>query len=52
MGLSKKHIVILGVLYALSFLPVFPDPYTHKEPVCFWVWLWKEIYEVYHGEQS
>ena len=56
-GMSERHerrriIVVVVVLLILSFLPVIPEPYYHEDRVCFWVWLWREIDELQHGERA
>lgn len=53
-----KHREALGIvsvivfLLALSFFPLFLDPYAHKEKVCFWVWVKRELDEALHGERE
>jgi len=49
----KEKIIIMGGigLFLSSFLPVFPDPYYHREKVDFWTWLGREINESRTGER-
>jgi hypothetical protein len=52
--MKKRQIVIIVaiILLVLSFLPLFLDPYYHKERVCFWTWVLREIDELQHGERE
>ena len=51
--INKKSVLIavMIVLGGLSFMPLFVDPFHQKtEPVCFWEWIGKEIWEIFNGE--
>ena len=50
MDKKKIYLIVGGVLVVVSFIPILPDPYYHKERVNFWVWCWREIDELLHGE--
>lgn len=53
--MSKKHWVLFAVivfLLGLSLYPFFPDPYHEDESVNLWVWLWRELDELLHGEKE
>lgn len=44
---------ILGIsIFAVSWLPIFPDPFFHEKRVNFWVWLQRELYEFFYGEKA
>lgn len=49
---NLEAIVILAIVLTVLSLPIFPDPYYHKEKVNFWVWLIREIDELIHGEKE
>jgi len=41
-------IVVLGI----SLYPYFPDPYHEEGNVNVWVWLYRELNELVHGEKT
>lgn len=45
-------LVPLSIALIILSLPIFPDPYHHKEKVNFWVWLVREVDELIHGEKE
>lgn len=52
--MKKWKLILLGIFvvaFGLSFMEVFPDPYTHVSQVNFWTWLQREIDELLHGEK-
>jgi len=48
---EQKILIALG-LWTLTVLPVCPDPFhpPQEKPVPFWIWLYRELYELQHGE--
>jgi len=49
----KISLIILTVLLILSFIPLLFDPFEvppKKTKVNFWVWLYREVYELIRGE--
>jgi len=50
--MRKRTIIllILVILFILSLLPVLPDPFHREGNICFWRWVWREIYELIYGE--
>lgn len=50
-----KNDIIFGIFLFLCIVSVFPwflDPYFHKQRVDFWVWLKREINELFTGERE
>ena len=43
---------LLLVFCVVSVLPLFRDPYFHRDRVDFWSWLTRELYEESHGEKE
>lgn len=44
---------IAGVLTGILLtLPLWPDPYHHKKRVNFWLWAYRELDELLHGEKK
>lgn len=46
---------MLGCFLALlvvSVLPLFEDPYIHRNKVDFWLWLKRELVELKEGEKE
>lgn len=54
--MNKKVLIIIliigAVLFGTAFVPVFPDPFHKNGTVNFWVWAYRELYELVHGEQD
>jgi len=48
-----KNYVVFGIvaLFLISLLPLFDDPFYHREKVNFWVWAKREITELIEGEK-
>jgi len=52
---GKWKLILIAIAIALlvgSFAPVFDDPYHKEGKVNFWLWLWREIDELVHGEKD
>lgn len=47
---DKVWLGVLGAFIIASFIPGWPDPYKHEGNVNFWVWAYREIDELIHGE--
>jgi hypothetical protein len=43
--------VVAALLLGLGFWEVFPDPYYHQTNVNFYVWAYRELDELVHGEK-
>lgn len=39
-------------LILLSGLPLLKEPYYHRRKVCFWIWLKRELIELFKGEKA
>jgi len=52
--ISALKWLVIGAfaLVILSFLPLFLDTYYHKSNVDFWVWAYREVWELQHGEKA
>lgn len=50
MKLSTPLFFLVIGLIVLSFLPLLPDPYLHRENITFWDWASREIDELINGE--
>lgn len=52
--MRKREIAVcIFVLFVVSLLPLFSDPYHEEEGgVNFWVWLSREVDELMHGEKG
>lgn len=48
--MAKISTEVFILLTIGSFLPVLPDPFYHVERVNFWIWLYRELWELQHGE--
>ena len=40
------------ISFIIGWLPIFPEPFYHKDRVSFYEWLRREIYELQYGEQA
>jgi len=55
MNKKLKAIILVAavVLLGASFIPMWDDPYHEKEePVIFWEWLYKEVWELIYGKKE
>ena len=43
-------LLLLMVLFVLSFLKVWSEPLHHESKVDFWTWCDRELWELKHGE--
>lgn len=48
---DNAEFLVASALVA-AWIPIFPDPFYHEERVSFWVWLQREIYELFYGEKA
>jgi len=49
---KKTTLFLFLVLGLLSLIPMFPDPFYHEQKVNFWVWIYREVQELLHGEKN
>lgn len=52
MSKHTRIIIILLGLIVLSCLPLFKDPYYHRERINFWQWAHREIVETLTHERE